>query len=389
MRGRYEAFAAPFRLPQAEKNRKEDLIMTLKKRVIGAGIAMVFALGLLSGGLVFPKAAKAVELTFQNFIPSVGLMAEEYRKWGDLVEKKTEGRVKIKWFWSNAMFSMTESLQSVAQGVADFGIASGAYFPTQLPTILVFEHAYNAQDLWVGNRATGNLFHKRMPELQKEYEASGVKWVCPYTSGTFQWFLKGSWKGPEDFKGKVGRTMGGARKTWFEMMGLKPVFLAITDVYEAVERGTVWGFENTLNLANDLKQYEVVNNLVGVNSGVVMSSSTIMNLKKFNSLSKKDQQAIMDAGVEWSENMMARRIYEREKELVQEWKEKRGINIIYPTKEQNEYMKGLGRKAAMELAKDQDKKLGPKGQVVKTLEALWDEVDKAEKIVETKGYPWK
>jgi len=360
-----------------------------RKKVIGAGIAIVFAVALLAGGLVFPKSAKAVELTFQNFLPSVGLMSDEYRKWGQLVEKKTEGRVKIKWFWSNALFSMTEVIQSVNAGVADIGIASGAYFPTQLPTILVFEHAYNAQDLWVGMRATSNLMLKRMPELNKEYEANGIKWLCPYTSGTFQWFLKGSWKGPEDFKGKVGRTMGGARKTWYEMMGMKPVFLAITDVYEAVERGTVWGFENTLNLANDLKQYEVVNNLVVVKSGVVMSSATVMNLKKFNSLSKKDQQAILDAGVEWGENMMARRIYDREKELVKEWKEKRGINIIYPTKEQNAYMKGLGRKAAMELAKAQDKRLGPKVHVVKALEALWDEVDKAEKIVATKGYPWK
>ena len=360
-----------------------------RKKVIGGGMAIVLALGLLCSGSLFPKPARAVELTFQNFLPSVGLMSDEYRKWGDLVEKRTEGRVKIRYFWSNALFSMTEALQSVAQGVADIGIPSGAYFPTQLPTILVFEHAYNSQDLWVGMRATSNLVLKRMPELQKEYEKNGVKWIAPYTSGTFQWFLKGEWKGPEDFKGKVGRTMGGARKTWYEMMGMKPIFLAITDVYEAVERGTVWGFENTLNLSNDLKLYEVVNNLVILNSGVVMSSATVMNLKKFNSLSKKDQQAILDAGVEWGENMMARRIYEREKELVQEWKEKRKINIIYPTKEQNAYMKGLGRKAAMELAQAQDKKLGPKGQVVKALEALWDEVDKAEKIVETKGYPWK
>ena len=353
------------------------------------GVAIFWAMSLLIMGSAVPASAKTVELTFQNFLPSVGLMSDEYRKWGELVEKRTEGRVKIKWFWSNALFSMTEVLQSVDKGVADFGIASGAYFPTQLPTIMVFEHAYNASDLWVGMRATGNLFHKRMPELQKEYEASGVKWVCPYTSGTFQWFLKGDWTGPESFKGKVGRTMGGARATWFQKLGLKPVFLAITDVYEAVERGTVWGFENTLNLANDLKQYEVLNNLVVLKSGVVMSSGTVMNLKKFNSLSKKDQKAIMDVGVEWGENMMARRIYEREKDLVKEWKEKRGINIIYPTEKQIAEMKKLGREAAMDLAIAQDKKLGPKGKVVKTLEALWDEVAKAEKELKDKGYPWK
>jgi len=360
-----------------------------REKFIGAGIAIVFAVALLAGGLIFPKSAKAVELTFQHFLPSVGLMSDEYRKWGDLIEKKTEGRVKIKWFWSNSLFSMTEALQSVAQGVADFGLASGAYFPTQLPTVLVLEHAYNASDLWVGMRAQNKLFLERMPELQKEYEANGVKWVAPYTSGTFQWYLKGDWTGPESFKGKVGRTMGGGRKVWYERMGMKPVFLAITDVYEAVERGTVWGFENTLNLSNDLKLYEVLNKLVLLNSGVVGSSYTVMNLKKWNALSKKDQKAFIDAGVEWGENMIARTLFEREKTLVKEWKEKRNITVIYPTEKQIADMKKLGRDAAMELAVAQDKRMGAKGKAVQTLKVFWEEVAKAENELKAKGYPWK
>ena len=293
----------------------------VRKKLMSWAVAVLLTSGFLSAGFIFPAQAKAVELTFQHFIPSVGLMADEYRKWGELIEKRTEGRVKIKWLWSNSLFSMTEVLQSVSAGVADFGQAAGAYFPTQLPTVLVLEHAYNASDLWVGMRASSNLMYKRLPELQKEYEASGVKAVIPYTSGTFQWFLKGNWNSSEDFKGKVGRTMGGGRKVWYEKMGLKPVFISISDVYEAVERGTVWGFENTLSLANDLKQYEVAKTLVLVNSGVVMSSFSVMNLKKFNSLSPKDQQTILDVGIEWGEKHLARALYEREQVLVKEWKE--------------------------------------------------------------------
>ena len=361
--------------------------MVTKKCIgIGAGILLVWVM--LAGGFVSPKPAIAVELTFQHLVPSVGLMSDEYRKWGDLVEKRTEGRIKIKWYWSNSLFSLTQALPSIAQGVADLGIVSGAYFPTQLPTVLVFEHAYNASDLWVGMRAQDNLYLKRMPELQKEFAAHGIMWLAPYTSGTFQWFVKGDWKGPESFKGKIGRTMGGARKLFYEKLGMKPVFLSSTDIYEAVERGTIWGFDNTLNLANDLKQYEVVNTLVLLNSGVVMSSGTFMNLKKFQSLPKKDQDALVAASVEWGENIIARNIYEKEKLLVKEWRD-RGINVITPTEKQAAELKKLGRDSAMEVAVAQDKKMGPQGKAVQALKALWDEVGKAEKELKEKGHPWK
>jgi TRAP-type C4-dicarboxylate transport system substrate-binding protein len=237
-------------------------------------------------------------------------------------------------------------------------------------------------------RATSNLFLKRMPELPKEFEAAGTKWVAPYTSGTFQFFLKGDWKGPESFKGKVARTMGGGRQAWYESLGLKPVFMNITDVYGAVERSTIWGFDNTLSLTNDLKLYEVANTAVMFNSGVVMSAATIMNLKKFNSLPKKDQQILLDTGVDWGENVIARALYEKEKSVIQEWKAKK-VNVIYPPAEQLGQMRRIARDAAMRLARDQDKKIGPNGMAVKAVTALWDEVDKAEKELKTKGHPWK
>ena len=358
------------------------------RKSIGVGIGVSLALSLLAGGAAFSKPASAAEFTFQHFVPSVGLMAEEYQKWGEMVEKRTEGRIKIKWLWSNAMFNLTQVLPSVSSGVADFGIASGAYFPTQLPTILALEHAYNASDLWVGARATSNLFLKRMPELQKEFESAGVKWVAPYTSGTFQWHQNGDWKGPDSLQGIVGRTMGGARQEWYKKLGLKPVFMSISDVYQAMERSTIGGFENTLNLTNDLKLYEVAKTAVMFNSGVVMSTATVMNLKKFNALSAKDQQILLDTGVDWGENVLARALYDKEKRAVEEWKTKK-VNVVYPPAEQVAQMRKIAREAALDLAKVQDKKMGPNGLAVKAVTTVWDEVDKAEQELKTKGHPWK
>jgi TRAP-type C4-dicarboxylate transport system substrate-binding protein len=104
-------------------------------------------------GIAWPQDQKPIELTFNHFVPSVGVMGDQYKKWGEMLEKRSNGRLKIKWFWSDSLFSMKEVLPSVAAGVADFGVGSGAYFPNQLPTIMTLEHAYNASDLWAGTRA--------------------------------------------------------------------------------------------------------------------------------------------------------------------------------------------------------------------------------------------
>lgn len=356
----------------------------MKKKILFASVLVFFAFSLIFAGNIL--AQKPVELVFGHYVPPVGLMADQYRLWGDLVEKKTEGRVKVKFFWSNSLFSRAEALKSVADGIADFAASSAVYFPTQLPTALALDHGFNSSDVWVGVRAQNQLFLKN-PELDREFERNGVKRVAAYNTGTFQWYVKGKWGGIEDFKGKVGRTMGGGRAAWYERMGMKPVFMSISDVYEAVSRGALWGFENTFNLANDLKHFEVISTLVVVNSGTVMSGGTLMNLKKFNSLSERDQKAVMEAGIEWGEMVMARALVERERTLVDEWK-KKGIVVVYPPAKELAEMRKMAREAALDLARRQDERLGTPGRAVKALEALWAEVATAERELAERGYPW-
>jgi TRAP-type C4-dicarboxylate transport system substrate-binding protein len=303
-----------------------------------------------------------------------------------MIEKNTGGRVKIKFYWANALMSPKETLPGIASGVADIGIASGAYDPAKLPGMQILEHAYNASDIWVGVRATNRLF-QTMPVLQQQLNRNGVTWVAPYTSGTFQFFLKDKWNSPADFKGKVVRSMGGARALWYEKLGAKPVFIQVNEIFEVMERGTIWGMENTLSLADNLKHYEIVKTLVVLNSGVVMSNACAMNLKKFNSLPKDIQKIIVDTGADWGENYLARAIAETEQAIVEAW-EKKGIKVVKPSAQDLAMMKKAGREAATELAEKEDQKLKTPGQVAGILKALWTEVDKAEKELADKGYPW-
>jgi TRAP-type C4-dicarboxylate transport system substrate-binding protein len=358
-----------------------------RKAFLSLVLFFSLSVSFLAFGFASAAPPKPIELTFNHFTPPVGIMAENYKAWASMIEQRTGGRVKIKFYWSSALFGMKEVLRSISSGIADIGFMHGAYEPSAAPLGLILDTTYNADDLWVGQRAHSRLY-ETVPELKNEYLKNGVQWIAPYTSGTFQWFMRDKWTSSDDFKGKVGRIMGGARTLWYKKLGLKGVFLPVNEIYEATERGMIWGFENTLNLANDLKHQEVIKTVVLLNSGVVMGTYTIMNKKKFDSLPKDIQGIILATGKDWGENLVCRTIYEKEQKIIGEWK-KMGITAVTPAPDDLKKMKKMAKEANLQFAKQQDAKRKTPGQSVKILEALWKEVEKAEAELAQKGLPWK
>ncbi len=359
----------------------------MKKNAKILGMVVFWLISLLASGYSVSAAEKPIVLTFSHFAPSVGIMAEQYKKWASLIEERTGGKVKIEFYWSASLMASSQALPGVASGVADMAVIAGGYFPTQLPQVLMLEYAYNASDVWVGIRAYSRLLEKNL-DLQAELARNGMINIAPYTAGVFQLFTKDKWTENADFKGKVIRTIGGSRALWLEKLGAKPIFMQSAELYEAIERGAIWGFELNFNLANDYRHYEVTKTLVLLDSGVTGAVLNLMSLKKFNSLPKDIQKIIMETGTYWGENILARAVYEKEQMIEEEWK-KKGITVVRPSAKELEIMKKLAREAAMELAEKQDKKLGTPGQTGKVLKALQSEVEQAERELAVKGYPWK
>lgn len=331
-----------------------------------------------------------IELTFGHFVAPSSTLGETYTEYARMIEERTNGKVTIRYFWSNSLFGMKEALEAVSDGIADIGIVNSGYFPSDLPLMASFEHGYNASDLWVGQRATSRL-QRESEILNKQFEDNDLKWIAPYTSGTFQFFFKdgSDWDSTDDFEGLTLRTTGGARADWHTALGAQPIFMPITDVYEAMERGVIGGFENTLSLAADLKQNEVTDIVLDLNSGVVMGASTVMNLDTWNELPEPVQEIILDTGVEWGEVVQAKAIIERERKIRNEW-ESEGVAFNTPSEDQIEKMREMGRDAAMDVASGIGDEADEQSEkATKILEALWQHVEEANETLNSDGYPWQ
>ena len=65
---------------------------------------------------------------------------------------------------------------------------------------------------------------------------------------------------------------------------MNPIFMPYTDIYEAVSRGTIDGFQMVLPLSDAFKHYEVVKNIACISMGAPVGPAIMMRRDLFLSL---------------------------------------------------------------------------------------------------------
>jgi tripartite ATP-independent transporter DctP family solute receptor len=103
---------------------------------------------------------------------------------------------------------------------------------------------------------------------------------------------------PDDLKGiKIRTTPNKAHIEAFRLWGANPVPMAFTELYLALQTGTVDGQENPINNIYANRMYEVQKYL-SLTGHAYTASIMAMNLKKFNSLAPDLQKALLEAAHE-------------------------------------------------------------------------------------------
>ena len=71
-------------------------------------------------------------------------------------------------------------------------------------------------------------------------------------------------------------------------MGLNPIFMSFPELYEALDRGTIFGYMAPIQLAEAYKHYEIGKYVVPTGSGAVLGSAHIgMNRNTWKRLPKE------------------------------------------------------------------------------------------------------
>ena len=266
---------------------------------MGVAIAATLVYGGASTVTGINAEAKTYKLKYTDIGPPRGPRPETMIWWADEIKKRTDGKVQIKFYWSQSLVKGKETLKAVGAGLVDVGTVLGLYTPADLPIWNLSNAPFGGRDPWVGMRTWQDL-RKASPELQKETQSKNVRILANFTTGSVDLLSKKPILKAADLEGLKVRATGG----WgplLQKMGATPVRIGFGELYQALDKGTVDATINYIAAVKAYKQYEVANHITEVQMGQVLGFGIGINMKKFNKMPKELQDIILQVSDEMPE----------------------------------------------------------------------------------------
>ena len=254
----------------------------------------------VAGGLCFAAGMAQAEVVLKfgsSQPPKGGYMGEVVKVLGDAIEKKTNGEVKVKAFYSGALSSNERELAEMAQtGAVDLANAATTYILGWSPAAKVFDLPY----LYQGVDHYKKVVQGEVGDfIKKEVEGAGVKIVTYVLPGIRSIFNNvRPINTLEDAKGlKIRSMQSPVYVDMFTSMGMLPTPMPSSELYTSLQLGTVDAGENdpasvvSWGWKDVIKYYSLDQHSIAV---VVI----LMNKAKFDGFSPAIQKAILEAGRE-------------------------------------------------------------------------------------------
>lgn len=249
---------------------------------------VVVLAGLCLAAMCTAASAQTIELKLSHWAPPTHVNQKIFLSWAEMVEKKSNGRLKVRIFPGGMLGKPADHWDMAQNGVVDIAWGAHNYTAGRFPLTSAMDLPFLSNSAKGGSRALQEFYVKH---LRKEHDKVKVLWL--HTPPPFQLHLtKKAILKPDDIKGLRIRTGGGQLSEIVKSLGAVPVALAVPETYNAMERGIIDGTILPYEAAKSFKLAEVSKHVVEVRlfSG---SLFTVMNLAKYNSLSA-DLRAVLD-----------------------------------------------------------------------------------------------
>ncbi len=250
------------------------------------------------------------------------------------IEKETDGRIKIDVF-ANEQLSGGDSGKAVellSKGNIDLTFNSTIIYSVLDDRFGVASAPFIFDDLEDADKAFNGKAGEMLEEVVREknveplgYGENGFRQITNDTREI---------KGPKDIEGLKIRIPGITMYTdLFRELGADPATMTFSEVFTALQQGTIDGQENPIDVIYSSKLNEVQDYITMWNYSY---DPLVLGINKdlYDSLSKEDQELFKKLGKE-AAAYQVEITREREKEQIEELEEA-GLNFYYPTEEEIE-----------------------------------------------------
>lgn len=218
----------------------------------------------------------------------------------DLVEKKTNGRVKVERFVGGALGGPLEQLGLVSSGAADIISLHVDQYAQQFP----LHQITNTEQMVSGAQGLANvtaIVHE-LPETKPLFDAeqkkNNVKILHFYVNGPTGITARFMAKSLADVKGKKVNVIAAYQRDVFKELGWIPVNVQIPELYEALSRGVIDAIFMATAANVPLKWHEIGKVHLQLADNTVVSTPLAFNMDSWNRLPADVQNAFMEASYE-------------------------------------------------------------------------------------------
>lgn len=246
--------------------------------------------------LASASLSMAVELKFAHAAPDTDLQQSLATFFAEQVEKRTNGEVTVKIYPQGQLGNDQQMITGVRSGIIDIEMSGLNNFDGLMPEIgglmlpYIFtsrQHAYKVLDGEVGQKVLA------------DFEKLGLKGLgFPENGYRNITNSRKPIKTPADVVGlKIRTNNSKALNEMFALLKANPQPLPISELYTALETGVVEAQEHPINITHSFR-YDEVQKYLSLTEHSYSMLVIDMNLKKFNSLTPKQQKVILEVAKE-------------------------------------------------------------------------------------------
>ena len=237
-----------------------------------------------------------ITLKFSIFSPDKEVTFLTVMKpFADAVAKETNGAVQIDLFPNGALGrSPLQQAQMVLDGVADMAWVIASYTPGRFQENEVFELPGLFRDLKEATLVLTRMVNSGKVKGYEEFFPIAVFGTAPYSL-----HARTPINAIADIKGKKIRSAGALEGETIKALGAVPIGMPVTEVAEAISRGTIDGTTSHPAPLVDFGISKVTSAHYFTQLGVI-PLTILMNRKKFDSLPASAQAAIRKYSGNWT-----------------------------------------------------------------------------------------
>lgn len=275
----------------------------MKLRAGGCIARAILSIGLVGAA---PGLAGAVDLRLATPFPPTHLMQVHMLKpWTDEVAQQSNGQLKIAIHAGGELGSGPQMFKRVVDGVTDIGESLNGFTSDQFPRTLMIELPGLAKD----NATATRMLWKAVDLLRPEYERTKI--LALWSTGpNVIMTRKDPFRKIEDIKGKRIRTPSAFLGEVGKALGMSPVSLPISDVYQALQTGVVDAIFSGTSAVEGFKLGEVLKYYSDYEFGV-SPLFLVMNQRSYDRLSA-EHRALIDKTTGLELSLKGAAVYDRE-----------------------------------------------------------------------------